>query len=93
MLVSASPRKGGNSIVSSRSVAIFTSVFATPILNALPLLPRLVFLVVGPAVDLKLMAMQTGVFGRRFVARFAPLCLIVAVVCGTAAGALFVGWR
>ncbi|GAA1075653.1 permease [Tsukamurella spumae] len=67
--------------------------FVAASLTALPLIPRLVFLVVGPAVDLKLMAMQTGVFGRRFVARFAPLCLIVAVVCGTAAGALFVGWR
>ena len=67
--------------------------FVAASLSSLPLVPRLVFLVVGPAVDLKLMAMQTGSFGRRFVARFAPLCLVVAVGCGTAAGALLVGWR
>ncbi|TWS23689.1 permease [Tsukamurella sputi] len=67
--------------------------FVAASLSTLPLLPRLVFLVVGPAVDVKLMAMQAGAFGRRFVARFAPLCLVVAVVCGTASGALFLGWR
>ncbi|HUG86965.1 MAG TPA: permease, partial [Euzebya sp.] len=33
---------------------------------------RLVFLVVGPAVDIKLIALQAGVFGRRFAMRFAP---------------------
>jgi uncharacterized membrane protein YraQ (UPF0718 family) len=47
---------------------------------------RLVFLVVGPAVDVKLAAMQAGVFGRRFAARFAPLTFAVAV-----AAALLVG--
>ena len=47
---------------------------------------RLVFLVVGPAVDVKLAAMQVGVFGRRFAARFAPLTFAVAV-----AAALLVG--
>jgi uncharacterized membrane protein YraQ (UPF0718 family) len=47
---------------------------------------RLVFLVVGPAVDVKLIALQTGVFGRRFAARFAPLTLVVAVICATLVG-------
>ena len=40
---------------------------------------RLAFMVVGPMVDLKLVAMQTGTFGRRFAIRFAPLTLVVAV--------------
>ena len=47
---------------------------------------RLVFLVVGPMVDLKLISMQTGVFGRRFAARFAPVTFVLAVVVGTAFG-------
>jgi uncharacterized membrane protein YraQ (UPF0718 family) len=47
---------------------------------------RLVFLVVGPAVDLKLAAMQAGVFGRRFAVRFAPVTFVVAVACATAVG-------
>jgi uncharacterized protein len=52
------------------------------VVSALPgfsMTSRLVFLVVGPAVDVKLFAMQVGVFGRRFALRFAPLTLIVAV--------------
>jgi uncharacterized membrane protein YraQ (UPF0718 family) len=47
---------------------------------------RLVFLVVGPAVDVKLIAMQVGVFGRGFAARFAPLTFAVAVACALVAG-------
>ena len=40
---------------------------------------KLVFLVVGPMVDLKLIAMQIGVFGRAFASRFAPLSFGMAV--------------
>ena len=60
--------------------------FVASSLSALPLLPRLVFLVVGPAVDLKLVALQAGTFGRGFAARFAPLTLVVAVACAVVAG-------
>jgi uncharacterized membrane protein YraQ (UPF0718 family) len=49
---------------------------------------RLAFMVVGPMVDLKLIAMQTGVFGRRFVVRFAPATFAAAVLVGTGAGLL-----
>lgn len=58
--------------------------FVVASLSTVPLLPRLVFLVVGPAVDLKLVAMQAGTFGRAFAVRFAPLTLGVAVLsaCG-----------
>ena len=46
--------------------------FVAASITMLPLLPRLVFLVVGPAVDVKLIAMQAGMFGRKFALRFAP---------------------
>ncbi|MGW4069239.1 permease [Nocardia grenadensis] len=65
--------------------------FVAASMSALPLLPRLVFLVVGPAVDVKLFAMQAGSFGRPFALRFAPLTLLVAVGCGTLAGLIFLG--
>ncbi|MFI8567129.1 permease [Rhodococcus sp. NPDC078407] len=67
--------------------------FVAASMSMLPLLPRLVFLVVGPAVDLKLMAMQAGSFGRGFVARFAPLTFVVAIVCGSVCGYLVLGAR
>jgi hypothetical protein len=41
--------------------------FVAASLSTLPLLPRLVFLVVGPAVDVKLIALQAGTFGRRAI--------------------------
>lgn len=49
---------------------------------------RLAFMVVGPAVDVKLVAMQAGTFGRRFAARFAPLTLLVATVSAAVTGAV-----
>jgi uncharacterized membrane protein YraQ (UPF0718 family) len=39
----------------------------------------LAFMVVGPMVDLKLVALQAGTFGRAFAVRFAPATLVVAV--------------
>jgi hypothetical protein len=59
--------------------------FVAASLREFSLTARLVFLVVGPAVDLKLIAMQAGVFGRRFATRFAPLTFAVAVACALAA--------
>lgn len=47
----------------------------------------LAFMVVGPMVDLKLVGMQAGIFGRRFAARFAPTTFVVAVLMSA-----FVGW-
>lgn len=47
---------------------------------------RLVFLVVGPVIDLKLVAMHAGIFGRRFAMIFAPVTLVIAVI-----GAVIVG--
>jgi uncharacterized membrane protein YraQ (UPF0718 family) len=62
--------------------------FVAASLTMLPLLPRLVFLVVGPAVDVKLFAMQAGMFGRSFAMRFAPATFVVAALAATAVGSL-----
>ena len=47
---------------------------------------RLAFLVVGPMVDIKLIALQTGTFGRRFAQRFAPLTFVVAIAVSAVVG-------
>lgn len=60
--------------------------FVAASLTQFPLTSRLVFLVVGPMVDLKLIALQGGTFGRRFVSRFAPATFVVAVVVAVAVG-------
>lgn len=67
--------------------------FVAASLSMLPLLPRLVFLVVGPAVDIKLFAMQAGMFGRAFAVRFAPVTFVVATLTATGIGLLLVGNR
>ncbi|GAA4438059.1 permease [Actinokineospora soli] len=65
--------------------------FVAASMAGLPLLPKLVFLVVGPAIDVKLFALQTGTFGRSFALRFAPATFVVAVACAVLAGLVFLG--
>jgi uncharacterized membrane protein YraQ (UPF0718 family) len=65
--------------------------FVAASLSALPLLPRLVFLVVGPTIDVKLFTMQVGTFGKAVAIRFAPLSFLVAIGCAIAAGVIFLG--
>jgi uncharacterized protein len=60
--------------------------FVAASLQQFSLTARLVFLVVGPAVDVKLIAMQAGVFGRRFALRFPALTFVTAVACGLLVG-------
>lgn len=48
---------------------------------------KLAFMVVGPMVDLKLIALQAGTFGRAFAFRFSSTTWLVAVVSST-----LVGW-
>jgi uncharacterized membrane protein YraQ (UPF0718 family) len=48
---------------------------------------RLAFMVVGPMVDLKLIALQTGTFGRAFAVRFSTATWVVAVM-----SSVLVGW-
>jgi uncharacterized protein len=69
------------------SVCSEADAFVAAGLPQFSLSSRLVFLVVGPVMDVKLVAMQHGVFGARFVRRFAPLCLVCSV-----SAALIVGW-
>jgi uncharacterized protein len=65
--------------------------FVAASLTMVPLVPRLVFLVVGPAIDVKLFAMQAGMFGRRFAVRFGPATFVVATVVATFVGLAVLG--
>jgi uncharacterized membrane protein YraQ (UPF0718 family) len=56
-------------------------------LKQFSLTARLAFLVVGPMVDVKLIALQVGTFGRRFTLRFAPLTFVCAL-----GSASLIGW-
>ncbi|MGW7253776.1 permease [Streptomyces sp. NPDC054834] len=47
---------------------------------------RLAFLVVGPMVDLKLIALQIGTFGRAFALRFCTATTVVAVAASVLTG-------
>jgi uncharacterized membrane protein YraQ (UPF0718 family) len=60
--------------------------FVAAAMNQFSPTARLAFMVVGPMVDIKLISMQVGAFGRPFAARFAPLtfavCILASVVVG-----------
>jgi uncharacterized protein len=47
---------------------------------------QLTFMVVGPMVDLKLISLQAGTFGRAFAQRFPPLTFVVAVLAAVLIG-------
>jgi uncharacterized membrane protein YraQ (UPF0718 family) len=74
------------------SICSEADAFVAASLTQFSLTARLAFLVVGPMVDLKLIAMQTAVFGRPFAARFAPATLVMATLVAAAIGALMWGW-
>ncbi|XVU30537.1 permease [Actinoplanes sp. CA-054009] len=71
------------------SICSEADAFVAASLSQFSLTSRLVFLVVGPMVDLKLISMQAGVFGRRFAFRFAPATFVAALGIGTGVGAIF----
>lgn len=62
--------------------------FVAASLTQFSLTARLTFLVVGPAVDVKLVALQAGTFGRAFAMRFAPVTFVVAVATASMVGAV-----
>ncbi|MEM8902164.1 MAG: permease [Actinomycetota bacterium] len=68
------------------SICSEADAFVAAGLPQFSLTSRLVFLVVGPVIDLKLIAMQSGVFGRRFAMVFAPLTLVVATLSAVVFG-------
>lgn len=87
----------GNLLVSVLVLAVFAFViavcseadaFVAASLSQFPSTAQLAFMVVGPAVDVKLFAMQAGTFGRRFATVFAPLTFVVAVASALAVGAV-----
>lgn len=94
------PRSVLDSVVSSEVISVLVLALLAVVLSicseadafvaaGLPqfsLTSRLVFLVVGPVIDLKLVAMHAGVFGRAFALRFAPVTFIVAVAAAVIAG-------
>jgi uncharacterized protein len=61
--------------------------FVAASLTAFSLTARLAFMVVGPMVDVKLIALQAGTFGRAFAWRFSGATFVVAL-----AASLLVGW-
>jgi uncharacterized protein len=61
------------------SICSEADAFVAAGLSQFSLTARLVFLTVGPMVDLKLVALQIGTFGRAFAVRFAPLAFCCAV--------------
>ncbi|WP_443189963.1 permease [Micromonospora sp. CB01531] len=68
------------------SICSEADAFVAASLSQFSLTARLAFLVVGPMVDLKLVSMQAGVFGRRFAVRFAPATFVLAVLVAAAVG-------
>lgn len=71
-----------------------SDAFVAASFSTIPVVGKLVFLTVGPAVDIKLFAMQSGTFGRKFAVRFSPLTFVVAVLIGVGVGLLvFQEWR
>lgn len=86
----------GNPVIAVLTLAVFAFVvalcseadaFVAASLSAFSDIAKLVFMVVGPAMDVKLASMEAGQFGGAFALRFVPLVLVVAVLaaCG-------VGW-
>ncbi|MBG0816433.1 permease [Planomonospora sp. ID82291] len=80
------------SVLVSALLAVLLSIcseadaFVAASLTAFSPTAKLAFLVVGPMVDLKLIALQAGTFGRAFTRRFAPLTLLLATAVSSAAG-------
>lgn len=70
------------------SICSEADAFVAASLSQFSLTARLAFLVVGPMIDLKLFAMQTGTFGRGFALRFAPATFVLAVLMSVLVGAV-----
>jgi uncharacterized membrane protein YraQ (UPF0718 family) len=70
------------------SICSEADAFVASTLTEFSLTARLVFLVVGPMIDLKLFGMQAATFGRGFALRFAPVTFVLAVVVSVLVGAV-----
>lgn len=85
----------GQAVVAVVTLAVFAFVvamcseadaFVAASLNAFSDTAKLVFMVVGPAMDVKLASMEAGVFGTAFALRFVPLVMVTAVLSACAFG-------
>ncbi|MEV6923184.1 permease [Dactylosporangium sp. NPDC051485] len=68
------------------SICSEADAFVAASLTQFSMTARLAFLVVGPMVDLKLFAMQAGIFGRRFALRFAPATFVMGILVSALLG-------
>jgi uncharacterized membrane protein YraQ (UPF0718 family) len=81
------------SVVTLAALAVVMSIcseadaFVATSLTQFSATAKLAFLVVGPMVDLKLIALQAGTFGPRFAARFAPMTFVLGI-----AASVLIGW-
>ena len=84
---------GALSVLALAGLAVLLAIcseadaFVAASLTQFSLVARLAFLTVGPMVDVKLIALQIGTFGRAFTLRFAPLAFVAAI--GSSA---LIGW-
>ncbi|WP_347565617.1 permease [Nocardioides sp. IC4_145] len=85
----------GQAVVGVLTLAVFAFVvalcsesdaFVAASLTAFSDTAKLAFLVVGPAMDVKLAAMEAGYFGGAFAARFVPVVVVTAVAMAAAVG-------
>ena len=69
------------------SICSEADAFVASSFTQFSLTAKLTFLVVGPMVDIKLISLQAGTFGRGFATRFAPTTFVLAIVMS-----ILVGW-
>ncbi|MFI8893473.1 permease [Streptomyces paradoxus] len=70
------------------SVCSEADAFLAASLTGFSPVARLAFMVVGPMVDLKLIALQAGTFGRAFAIRFSAATTVVAILCTMLVGGI-----
>ncbi|MFE0153471.1 permease [Nonomuraea sp. NPDC059007] len=70
------------------SICSEADAFVAASLTAFSPTAKLAFLVVGPMVDLKLIALQAGTFGKAFAVRFVPLTFVLAVAVSAVVGGI-----
>ncbi|MGL6236413.1 MAG: permease [Segniliparus sp.] len=91
---------GGNLVPAVAAMAVFAVVlsvcseadaFVAASFTTMPSTAQLVFLVVSPMVDLKLVAMHVGLFGAKFTLRLDAVVFATAVALATATGLVVFG--
>lgn len=68
------------------SICSEADAFVAASFTEFSLTAKLTFMVVGPMVDLKLISLQAGTFGKSFAMRFAPATAVVAILASVVVG-------